>query len=118
MPNLKELYFNHYVWISNFEPSAKNLDNVERVYFESTEANYIMLLLRYASKVKEIMVRYLESSTAENEVIDLVAWNKERKQLIGASKVTIYVDERIFLLTKFAKANIELSLVTLKRFKA
>lgn len=51
-------------------------------------------------------------------VIDLTALNEERSKLNGATKVIIYVEERIFLATKFAKANIELSLVMLKRAKA
>lgn len=51
--------------------------------------------------------------TAE-KVIPLTALNKERKNLPGAKKVTLYVEEYIYLATKYFIQQTDLDLISLK----
>ncbi|XP_055306167.1 uncharacterized protein LOC129570540 [Sitodiplosis mosellana] len=119
-PDLRELCIEDDEYFENWQSMATNLVNIERIYFMQAKADVIASFMRYAPKLKEIKVQYLLGGThfERGGVINLSGLNKERKRLAGACKVTIYVDENVFLSTKFAKAKIEFSLVILKRVQA
>ncbi|XP_055296165.1 uncharacterized protein LOC129565373 [Sitodiplosis mosellana] len=118
-PDIEELgirYVGDYIAL---DAVAKSLMNVERVCIGQGKVEDIIPFLRYARKVKEIKVGRLNGGAHfENGVIDLPALNKERKGLAGASKITIYVHEDVFLATKMALMKTDFSLVTLKRAEA
>lgn len=121
MPKLRELGIGFYGDndFEDLETVAKNLVNVERINFIRIKSDTIIPILRHAPRVKDIKVDHLDEGTHfKNDVINLFALNEERKTLARACKVTIYVDEKCFLSTKWATSNIDLSLVTLKRNEA
>ncbi|XP_055296108.1 uncharacterized protein LOC129565347 isoform X1 [Sitodiplosis mosellana] len=118
-PEIKELGISYVGDYIALDAVAKSLMNVERVCIGQGKVEEIIPFLRYARKVKEIKVGRLdEGAHFENGVIDLPALNKERKGLAGASKITIYVHEDVFLATKMALMKTDFSLVTLKRAEA
>lgn len=116
MPEIKELGFFRDGYSDNYEEIAKNLVNLERIYFKRAHRNVITPFLKFATKLKKIKIDHLVDTThLKNDVINLVALNKERSSLNGANRVTIYVEEHIFLKTKFALNKTALSLISLKR---
>lgn len=119
MPALQELVLHNDKKFDDWEMNVRNVSNLKRITFMKTNLKAIMPFLRYASKLREIIIDNLEDdSHFENGIIDLVALNKERGKMAGALKVTIYVDESIYLATKFAKINTDLNLIRLKRAEA
>lgn len=119
MPELNELCFDYGHEEIDFNSNAKNLINVERIYFRNTQVENIISFIRYAPKVKEIQVDNLQEGTHfQNGIIDLKALDKERSELPGVCKITIYVSEKVFLSTKRALMKSELGLVTIKRAEA
>ncbi|XP_055303092.1 uncharacterized protein LOC129568813 [Sitodiplosis mosellana] len=68
-------------------------------------------------KEKDNIDKVEEKSASNWRIIDLVALNEERKKLVGARKVTIYVRDDVFLATKWAAYNgdINLSLIEMGR---
>ncbi|XP_031635735.1 uncharacterized protein LOC116348765 [Contarinia nasturtii] len=103
----------------SFETVAKDLVNVERVYLRLVDSDQLTQLIRHAPKVKEIKVEQLvEGTYFERLVIDLPALNNERKQLAGACKITLYVDDFVFVTTKYALFQTDFSKIELKRADA
>ncbi|XP_031637986.1 uncharacterized protein LOC116350356 [Contarinia nasturtii] len=119
MTDLQELGINYDGDFDDFETIAKNLVNVERIYFNHIQSDTLIPFIRHAQRVREIKIDHLnEGICFENGVINLKALNKERMALNCARKITIYVKENIFLATKWATNCTELGLVTLKRIEA
>ncbi|XP_031634204.1 uncharacterized protein LOC116347653 isoform X2 [Contarinia nasturtii] len=124
MPDLKEItYFPNFRAFEvinqnvDLEPLMKNNRQLERIYIGRIYLVSLLPFIRQLPRLKQIKVRKLLSGeTVLNDVgIDLEALNKERESLTGACKTTIYVEEDIFLATKFAKVTTSLSLIELKR---
>lgn len=115
MPYLRELCFDDYTRLENLDLDfvAKNFVNLERVFFKTATANEIIPFVRYARMVNEIKVE--KCYDIENGFVDLLALNKMRKELSGACKITIYINEKVFLSTKFAMTRTQFNLVILKR---
>ena len=51
----------------------------------------------------------------EEKFLKICALNDERKKLVGACKVTIYVDEDVYLATKWTKAGSSAEFIEIKR---
>lgn len=119
MPELNDLWFRFGVKLKDLDSVVRSLLNVNRVHFDVAKANCIASLVRYAPQVKEVKVKKLrEGAHFEDGVIDLFALNRDRKRLVNACKITIYVNENIFLSTKRVMGKTELGLITLKRAEA
>lgn len=81
-----------------------------RIYFRCVYSDGILLCLRHAIKLKEIIAAYFAMSITN----ELIAWNNERKKLYGAQKVTIYVDKRTFLAVKKTTQQTNFEMIELK----
>lgn len=90
--------------------------NVERVCLSLCNLTDILAFVRHSAKVREIRVD--NTLGGENGTIDVDAMNKEREQLVGACKQTVYVEEDEALKTKWAGLPIKCSLIQLKRVEA
>lgn len=101
----------------NLETLARSLTNVERIHVRSAKLNDILPFIRRSAKINEIRIDRLEDDSyfKKQTAIDVVALNNERRKLIGACKLTLYVDEEIFLATKWAARKIKCTLIELKR---
>lgn len=117
MPNLKELGFKFDYENFNFDSVASSLIDVERVYFNCTKTDAIVSFMRFAPNLKEIKVDSFKiGGHFKNDYIDLFALNRERESLAEAKKITMYVNEGVYLSTKMKNfMKTELSLLTLKR---
>lgn len=119
MPELREIGINYDGDFEDLDTIAKALINVERIHFNQIKSNSIIPFLRYAPKVKTIKIDHLhEGLHFKNGIINVVALNNIRKKLRSAANITIYIEEKHFLMTKWATPNVDLSLVTLKRNEA
>lgn len=119
MSCVKELGFQFSRDCKDPERLANNLMNIERVFFERSASTDILPFIRIAPRLKAICVLHLvEGTYFENGVIDVAAMNRERENLNNACKQTIFVEESIFLTTKWAGMPTQRSLIQLKRIEA
>lgn len=117
----KELSFGFDSDIMNLEAFAENLSNIERIYFRFADFNTILTFIRHSPRLREIIVNQLyqrDGKYFKDDIIDVAALNKERSQLFYKRKVTVYVNEKIFLATKYATNNTNYDLVAVKRLVA
>lgn len=112
--NVKELKFKH----SNRSDTV-NVKNVERLHFEEAVSTHLVPFICHSPTVEHIGVDSLEPKDyMEDGVIDLKGLNNERAKLLRPRKVTIYVQESIYLATKWALPTIDFKFVELKRAQA
>ncbi|XP_055306372.1 uncharacterized protein LOC129570697 isoform X2 [Sitodiplosis mosellana] len=109
LPNIKELgILNRVGTHINTDAMATSFINLEQLFI--TGSDDLMPFIRRSIKLKDV-----EIADFEGEVLDIAALNKDRKKLAGARKLTIYVNERVYLATKWATTDTSLELIELKR---
>lgn len=114
--NLRKLTLDSDENTEDLEMFAKNLVGLQFVCFEEATLKTVEIFLLHVPRLKEIKVNELTGKNdLENGIINLVRLNNLRASLSGASKVTIYVEEKIYLSTKFALNSIKRNLITLRR---
>lgn len=94
-----------------------SLINLERVDFERVRVRDIWLFARSAPKLTQIRVwRHFETDNGEVPNTDFfLALNEERLKLTGARKLSIYMDENVYLQMKWA-AKLHYEMIELRRF--
>ncbi|XP_055306314.1 uncharacterized protein LOC129570648 [Sitodiplosis mosellana] len=114
--NLKELQCGLIQPNLNMESVADALVNLQRFSVWFANQDLIFALIRRSRKLCNISVINMEEVERKPvTVLDLDLWNKERGKLIGARKVTVYVDEKLFLATKEATQNKDYKWIEIKR---
>lgn len=114
--NVKYLKLNDYKFANDvvFKPTElENLKKLEQISFLFADYNFISLLVRGLVNVKIIQI----TNYAAHLPINLIKLNTERKQLVGAKKLTIFVPEDNFLEVKWKTTygETDLSHIILKR---
>lgn len=91
--------------------------NLERVSFGGAGLVDILSFICGSRKLAKFRIESFAEGALQNGAINLLAWNNQRKQLDGARKVTIYVDEEVYLATKWAShhGQTDFDFVELKR---
>lgn len=89
-----------------------NLVNLEHLILNTINFSDLLILLRAMANLKKIKIENF------NGEMNLIKLNEERKKLIDAKKVIIYVSEEIFVRTKWRTKNgdINLKFVEMKRY--
>lgn len=121
LKSLEELYVNNSAKIIDTENMVNRLINLRRISFERANFNDVMPFVRRAPQLDKIRVDYLNGGIRFNQgtnIIDLRALNGERQQLPNARKITLYVQEKIYLATKWAMKETDLELIRLKRIES
>lgn len=90
-------------WVSYFI-------NIEHLAIVRPNFNDILLFIGRSMKLRSIEIWHFQGN-----VLDVSALKKERKKLEGARKVTIYVDEDVYLATKWASSQTTFDLIEIKR---
>ncbi|XP_055297754.1 uncharacterized protein LOC129566142 [Sitodiplosis mosellana] len=109
LPSIKELGISFCIGIPiNTDAVATSFINLEQLFI--TGPHDLLPFIRRSAKLRDV-----EIAEFEGEALDIAALNKERKKLAGARKVTIYVNERVYLATKWATTDTSLELIELKR---
>lgn len=96
---------------------ANGLINIEQVSLVDATLVYISKFIRGSVKLHKLRIENFNRTelSTNGMVLDLSTWNSERKQLDRARKVMIYVEEDVFLTTKWATRKTNYSLIDLKR---
>lgn len=94
---------------------ARSLVNLRRLYLANATIDDLLPFIRHSQQLNKIMALLRLDET--KGVLDLAKLNTEREKLNGATKVTVYVTDDIFLATKWTIRNgdLNLSLVEIKR---
>lgn len=117
MRNVEELYLfrcNE----TNLVDLASNLIKLQRIVFTSATFDDILLLMSRVKNLKKLKVEKLESDahfSITNNIMNLSLLNIEREKLMVAQKVKIYVNENIYLATKWATKLQKFRLVGIQR---
>lgn len=104
--------------IAQWSELPAKLTHLQRIQIDSSTFGEILPFIREAQQLKQIKIVYFGQSFPESDVIDLVTLNKEREKLDGAQKVTIYVDDKIYVATKWAFKETDFNLVRLQRHES
>lgn len=118
MPStLKELCLEYSDEIKSHEVIAKNLFNVERIFMAFANFDDILPYVRLSPKLKEIRVKEFKNEARWKVIItDLTKLlNEDRKDLRGARKLRLYVNEGIFLKLKWTGIETKRSSIEIKR---
>lgn len=93
--------------------TIKDNPNLERVsLFDATHED-TLAFIGSSAKLRKLTI--LSFAHLDVMILDLPTWNNLRANLPRAKKVTIYVEEKVFLTTKWATQKTDFSLVELKR---
>lgn len=115
--NIEELFVHDATSVIDWKELPKKLINLQRIDLCKAEWDDIFVFVSRAAELNTIKIQDLTNFERNNHVLDLVAFNNERKRLKGAQKITIYLHEKICLATKWAKSETNLSLFQLKPFE-
>lgn len=118
--SLKELSVCWAVYIRNLDPLDRNLypKNIERFCFESVSSDSILRFIRNSANVKQIKIDVIEDENRFLETINnLSTLNRERKQLIDAKKITIYLREKLYLAIKWATTKTDFEFIEIQRLE-
>lgn len=110
LKNLKILGILHDSLLSINIPET--FPNLERIYIPFGNIHQLLPFIRDAVNLKAIKIKQLDGS------IDLLALNREREQLKGAQRLTIYVNEDFFNAHKWDGQPTRCSLIELRRYEA
>ncbi|XP_031632862.1 uncharacterized protein LOC116346793 [Contarinia nasturtii] len=123
---------------TKFEIFPNIFENIERLYLEYVTTKDILPFIRQSRKLNKMKLHLIRNPNLQQNapapkfgrnnrvkvenrpkpiVLNLQQLNNERKQLAGARKVIIYVNDYIFLATKWATHNgdTDLSLIEVRR---
>lgn len=118
LKSLEEIYVKN-CDITDLPALSNELTNLKCIRFDSASIEDIMLLIEQSSELQKIKIEIIQHGmhfSRDTNVIDLLAMNKEREKLPSAQKVTLYVDEAIYLATKWAMKGTDFGLIQVKRF--
>lgn len=124
MTNLKEMRLftlRHFLCDVPAQYLVENLINLERVSFGNAQLLDVQAFIRGSPKLEKLQIEFFAKNALQTgRGIDLLEWNNQREQLDQAKKMTIYVEEEVYLATKWATHNgqTDFSLVTLKRHES
>lgn len=117
LKNIKELAILDGADAIYMEPLAKSLSNLQRLFIRNVTFKTLWYFVRYSANLTRIKYLCTHKIYADNRILKLITLNKDRSMLAAARKLTIYVQDNIFLTTKWAinNRNSNLDLVEIKR---
>lgn len=124
LSNLKALYMSDTKKIEDFNVASNNLNKLMHIHvFHDSIENILVFIksIKCLPKLRTIQLDLIKNGTHFNEyygIINLKAINDELAQFKNSAKITIYVQEKIYLATKFAFKQMKLDLIELKRYES
>lgn len=120
--NLKQLKLcgDYHIHPSLIDIIAKGLVNLECISFESGTSDEIFSFLCYTPKLNKMNVPQLSKKQESNNIglLDLPEWSKKREKLRGASKLTIYVNEKVYSITESTLKETNFEFVEIKSIQS
>lgn len=115
--NVEELYF-YKCNETNLVDLANKLTKLKRIVFTIATFEDILLLMSQIRNLQRIKIEKIENGTnysSTDKILNLSVLNSAREKLADAQKVNIYVNEEIFLATKWVIKQKDFRLVGIKR---
>lgn len=116
--NLKEL---NILWAANsvdMEHLAMSLVQLEKISFWKASLDDIIPFVRHSPRLNEIKIHNFMKNQFKACVCNDSALTKERKNLVDACKVTIFIEANILLSTKYETTKKYSKLVEIKRIES
>lgn len=110
---LKQLCVDDTIFILDMDNLAKSLKNLEHFQITRADVDDIIPFIHHSPKLNTIVVLYLDKDGLNN--FNIQNLNKERSKLANARKVTLYVEESVYLAKKSAYNNTNCNFIEIKR---
>ncbi|XP_031633905.1 uncharacterized protein LOC116347460 [Contarinia nasturtii] len=118
LSSLEELRVYESRFVTDLKTLPHMLLKLKRICFYFASSDDILPFICHATNLNKIKVECIQSGSHFDEndkILDLIALNKERKKLVGALKITIYVGEDVYLATKWATKQTDFNMIEMKR---
>lgn len=119
LAHLENIAFPDSRCITDIETIATKLANLKFVHFGLSDTNHVKLFMGGNPKLERIRIDWFVDRVGnieDDKVLSLIELNNERAtKLPNAKKVTLYVQEPIYLATKWASRETDLDFIKLKR---
>lgn len=116
MMELKELDVNRGSDIVDLDMLPSKLSNLERIHFSDANSDHILPFVFGSAKLKYMKIEDLKDGAyLKDGVLDLATLNKERKKLGRVRKLIIFVNEQVFVATKWVAPELNLEFVEMRR---
>lgn len=93
--------------------TANHYINLKRFYLRFAEPADLLPFIKHCVESRKIKVECLDG--LEADIVDLPTWNRQREPLVDPQKITLYVNEKVYLATKWASKETNHPLICLKR---
>lgn len=104
--------------ITDIEIVATKHQNLKFIHFGISSTSHLKFFMGRNSKLKRMQINWFVNEVGNIEddtVLNLIALNTERSKLTDARKITLFVQESIYLATKRKKRDTYLDFIELKR---
>lgn len=105
-------------YITDIKIVATKFEYLKHIYFGQSNLSQVKLFISRNSKLERIQIDKFVDKAGKNEykkVLNLIDLNRERSMLSNAKKITLFVEEPVYLATKRANRQIDLDFIKLKR---
>lgn len=121
--SLKQLCVSGCDRIPDIQQFVGNLSNVEQIKFARIFISDLMQLVAQAPRLRRIICHWIqyrifEREYIENYFIQLRKLNQQRKKLVAAKKVTLYVPEFILLRTRETQGKTDFEMIRIIRYES
>lgn len=116
--HLQELCISNSSLVADLKSLPHILTNLNRIYFGEASSDDMLPFIAGSVTLSRINVLSLLTGNHFDQhegVLDLAALDRQRKRLQEARKITIYVDERVYLATKRAMKRTDFDLIRVAR---
>lgn len=103
--------------VINLDDIACNCENLEIIQFGVSSLGHIMPFICQAENLTKLRIDRLRIDIKDPEkekILNLSRLNRERAELSNARKITMYVEEELYLATKWATGQLNLEFIQLK----
>lgn len=94
---------------------ANRLISLERIYFKCVYLEEILPFIRGSSNLRKFKIDFVQNKEKFKSILNLNVMNEERKKLTSARKITIYIEEAVFLATKWKMRKTEYEFIEIRR---
>lgn len=97
---------------------ANRLKSLERIYFKHASFEDFLPFVCQSVNLRKIKIDFIENKDKTGHILHLNDMNEERKKLKNARKIMLYVEETIFLATKWNIGITDCKLIEMRRTEA
>lgn len=118
LSHLQDISFPATRYIIDIDTVATRLENLKLIHFGISSLSHAKLFICRNPKLERLQIDWFMDEAGnieEDKCLNLIKLNNERAKLPKAKKTTIFVEESVYLATKRANRETDLTFVKLKR---